>query len=159
MLGYAGEKGFGITQTCHPDRYPKGLNEYLHHEVVDASNAWPQDMWFENPIVAVKQVAAMPTTKEGTTTKPYTKTLVFFQSTGATNIIGVNSLPSASLYATVESRGIKPNKRYWGIKQNEARATYLGHYYGVNNVDHMIKMQRYATQRGNTGMHPSSMLC
>ena len=127
--------------------------------MVDASNAWPQAMRFENPIVVVKQVAATPTAKEGTTTKPYTKTRVCFQSTGATNIIGVNSLPSASLYGTVESRGMKPNKRYWGIEQNEARATYLGHYYGVDNVDHMIKMQRYATQRGNTGMHPSSMLC
>ncbi len=96
-------------------------------------------MRFKNPIVVVKQVAAMPTAKEGTTTKPYTKTLVSFQSTGATNIIGVSNLPSASLYATVKSRGKKPNKRYWGIEQNEARATYLGHYYGVDNADHMIK--------------------
>jgi hypothetical protein len=55
------------------------------------------------------------------------------------NIIGVNNLPSASLYATVKSRGKKPNKKYWGIEQNEERAVYLGHYYGVDNVNHMIK--------------------
>ena len=27
----------------------------------------------------------------------------------------------------------------WGIEQNEARETYLGHYYGIDNLDHMIK--------------------
>ena len=147
VLDYAGERGFSIAQTCRRDRYPEGLKEYLHHEVVDASNALPRAMRFENPIVAVKQVAATPTAEEGTTSKPYTKTLVSFQSTGTTNIIGVNNLPSASLYATVKSRGKKPNKRYWGIEQNEARATYLGHYYGVDNVDHMIKNAkiRYTT--------------
>jgi len=116
VLDYAGEKGFGITQTCCRDRYPEGLKEYLHHEVVDASNARPRAMRFENPIVAVKQVAATPTANEGTTTKLCTKTLVSFQSTGATNIISVNNLPSASFYATVKSRGKKPNKRYWGIE-------------------------------------------
>ncbi len=27
----------------------------------------------------------------------------------------------------------------WGIEQNEARETYLTHYYGLDNADHMIK--------------------
>ena len=27
----------------------------------------------------------------------------------------------------------------WGTKGNEARSTYLGHYYGLDNADHMIK--------------------
>ena len=65
--------------------------------------------------------------------------MVSFQSTGATNICGVNNLPSADLYVTVKARGKGPARRVWGIEQNEARATYLGHYYGVDNVDHMIK--------------------
>ena len=47
VLDYAGEKGFGITQTCCWDRYPKGLKEYLHHEVVDANNARPRAMRFK----------------------------------------------------------------------------------------------------------------
>ena len=32
------------------------------------------------------------------------------------------------------------NKRVWGIEQNEGRETYLGHYYGVDNTDHMINI-------------------
>lgn len=96
------------------------------------------------PIVAIKPVEE---TNYQHPTKAYTKTLVSFQSTGATNISGVNNLPSAGLYVSVKSRGKKPNKRHWGIEQNEARATYLGHYYGVDNVDHMIKNAkiRYTT--------------
>ena len=31
------------------------------------------------------------------------------------------------------------NRRHWGIKQNEARSTYLGYYYRIDNVDHKIK--------------------
>ncbi len=103
----------------------------------------PKAVRFEKPIVAVKQVPAGE--KDGKATKPYTKTMVSFQSTGATNISSVNILPSANMYVTVKSQGKKPNRRHWGIKQNEARQTYLGHYYGVDNVDHMIKnaMIRY----------------
>ena len=85
----------------------------------------------------MKQV---PTRGDGeATTKPYTKTMVSFQSIGATNICGENNLPSADLYVTFKARGKGTARRVWGIEQNEARATYLGHYYGVDNVDHMIK--------------------
>ena len=97
-------------------------------------------MRFEKPIVAVRQVPAGE--KDGKATKPYTKTMVSFQSTGRTNISGVNNLPLADLYVTVKSRGKNPNRRHWSIEQNEARQTYLGHYYGVDNVDHMIKNAR-----------------
>ena len=51
-------------------------------------------------IVAVRQVPARE--KNGKATKPYTKTMVSFQSTGATNISGVNNLPLADLYVTVK---------------------------------------------------------
>ena len=141
VLDYAGSKGFGITQTCRRDRFPDGLKNYLHHEVVNANDARPKAMRFQKPIVAIKQV---PTRGDGeATTKPYTKTMVSFQSTGATDICSVNNLPSADLYVTVKARGKGPARRVWGIEQNEARATYLRHYYGVDNVDHMIKMQRF----------------
>ena len=145
VLDYAGERDFGITQTCHRDRFLVGLKEYLHHEVVDAKDARPKAMRFEKPIIAVKQVPAGK--NDGKATKPYTKTLVSFQSTGATNISGMNNLPSVNLYVTVKSRCKKPNQRHWGIEQNKARQTYLGYYYGVDNVDHMIKNAkiRYTT--------------
>ncbi len=146
MLDYAGWKGFGITQPCCWDRFSEGLKEYLHHEVVDAGDALPKAMRFLKPIVAVKQVPAEDLGGVGVT-KVYTKTLVSFQSTGATNISGVNNLSSANLYVTVKGRGKHPNRQYWGIKQNKAQQTYLGHYYGINNVDHIIENAkiRYTT--------------
>ena len=101
VLDYAGSKGFGITQMCRRDRFPDGLKNYLHHEVVNANDARLKAMRFQKPIVAIKQV---PTRGEGeATTKPYTKTMVSFQSTGATNFCGVNNLPSADLYVTVKA--------------------------------------------------------
>jgi hypothetical protein len=103
VLDYAGRKGFGITQTCCCDRFPEGLKEYLHHEVVNAGDARPKAMRFENLIVAVKLVLAG--NDGGVAMKPYTKTLVLFQSTGATNISGFNNLLSANLYVTVKLQG------------------------------------------------------
>ncbi len=107
VLDYAGRKGFGITQICCCDCFPEGLKEYLHHEVVNAGDARPKAMRFEKPIVAVKQVPAG--NDGGVATKPYTKTLVSFQSTSATNISGVNNLPSANLFVTVKLQGKTPN--------------------------------------------------
>ncbi len=75
----------------------------------------------------------------GGSTKAYTRTLVSFQSTGATNICGVNNLPSMTNYVSKKARGKGKTKRVWGIEQNEARETYLCHYYGIDNFDHMIK--------------------
>ena len=142
ILDYAGERGFGITQTCRRDRFPTGLKEYLHSEKVTA-NIIPQAkaMRFKQPIVAIKQVEATDVSKA------YTKTFVSFQSTGPTNIGGVNNLPSATLYSSQKQRGQKPNIRRWAIEQNEARQTYLGTYWGIDAVDHMIKIAgiRYIT--------------
>ena len=74
--------------------------------MVDAKDVQPKAMWFEKLIIAVMQVPAGK--KDGKATKPYTKTLVSFQSTGATNISGMNNVPLAKLYVTVKSRGTKP---------------------------------------------------
>ncbi len=141
VLDYAGRNGFGITQTCCRDCFLEGLKEYLHHDVVNAGDARPKAMRFEKLIVAVKQVLAG--NDGGVATKPYTKTLVSFQLTGTTNTSGINNLPSANLFVTVKLRGKMPNRRYWGIENNETRATYLGHYYGFDNVDHMIKNAKF----------------
>ncbi len=53
----------------------------------------------------------------------------------------------ANLYVTIKSQGKNPNHFFWGIEQNKARVTYLGQYYGVNKVNHMIKnaKNRYTT--------------
>lgn len=74
--------------------------------------------------------------------KGFTRTHVSFQSTGATNIAGVNNLPSLSFYVSVKGRSRGATRRLWGIEQNEARQLYLGTYYGVDNVDHMIKIAK-----------------
>ena len=100
MLDYAGRKGYGITQTMRRDRYPEGLAPYLHHDKVLAGDPRAKAMRFMQPIVAIKQVEE---TNDQHPTKAYTKTLVSFQSTGATNISGVNNLPSAGLYVSVKS--------------------------------------------------------
>jgi hypothetical protein len=75
-------------------------------------------MRFENPIVAVKQVQA--TTED----KAYQRTHVSFQSTGATNISGVNNLSLCKLSVSRRERGVGDNKCTWGIEWNEACGTY-----------------------------------
>ena len=79
-------------------------------------------MQFEQPIVAIKQC------KETEETKAHTKTFVSFQSTGGTSV-------NVKLYVHKRKLG----KFYWGIEENEARETYLGGYYGLDNADHMVK--------------------
>ena len=133
VMDYIGQKGFGITVTCRRDRLPAGLKPYLHHEKKDSTDARAKVMRYQNPICCIKQVA---TSGLG---EAYTKTLVSFQSTGSTNIAGVNNLPSLSLYVSEKSRGRGKNKRKWGVEMNEAREIYLKHYSGVDAADHMIK--------------------
>ncbi len=55
-------------------------------------------MRYENPIVAVRQVEV---TNES---MAYTENIVSFQSTGPTNISGVNNLPSLQLYVAKRER-------------------------------------------------------
>ncbi len=71
-------------------------------------------MQYKNPIVAIKQVKAV---KES---KAYTENIVSFQSTGPTNISGVNNLPSLRLYVTKRESGRGAEKRIWGIEQSKA---------------------------------------
>ena len=130
-----------MTVTTRRDRFPSGLKSYFHHAKELATKLITKVIRYENPIVAIKQVKA--TGDE----KAYTKTHVSFQSTGATNISGVNNLPSCGLYVTAKSRGQGSHKRTWGIEQNEGRHTYLSTYFGLDNVDHIISMAmiRYIT--------------
>ena len=133
VMDYLGERGYGMTCTCRRDRLPSQMKSYLHHEKVNSADSKVKVMRFQKPIVAIKQVPA------GEDTLAYTKTLVSFQSTGPTNITGVNNLKSCELYVSKKDRGRKDNKYVWAIEQNEARETYLGHYFGIDITDHMIK--------------------
>lgn len=133
IMDYAGGLGFGLTMTCRRDRFPTGLKMYFHHDKTTPKDQRSKCMRFESPIVAVKQVA------ETATTKAFQRTHVSFQSTGATNISGVNNLSSCNLSVSRRERGIGENKRIWGIEWNEARQLYLKTYWAVDNVDHMIK--------------------
>ena len=60
--------------------------------------------------MAVRQVEA---TNESMV---YMENIVSFQSTGPTNISGVNNLPSLQLYVTKSERGRGADTRVWGIE-------------------------------------------
>jgi hypothetical protein len=94
-MNLLGREGYGTTMTNSRDRFPDGLKPYLHHEMVQPGCPKAKAMRFEMPIVAIKQV---PVPADDESAKAYTRTMVSFQSTGATNICGVNNLPSVSLY-------------------------------------------------------------
>ncbi len=81
VMDFLGWKGYGTTMTNRRDRFPKGLKPYLHHDKVVAGCQKAKAFCYEMPIVAIKQQPAM-----GESTKAYTRTLISFQSTGATNI-------------------------------------------------------------------------
>jgi hypothetical protein len=119
------------------------MKPFLHHNKVVAGYQKAKAFCYEMlMIVAVKQQPAM-----GGSTKAYTRTLVSFQSSGAMNICGVNNLLSVTNYVSKKARGKGKTKRVWGIEQNEAQETYLHHYYGIDNLDHVIKntSNRYIT--------------
>ncbi len=147
VMDWLGRKGYGAIMTNRQDRLPKGLKPYLHHDKVVAGCPKAKAMHFAMPIVAIKQ---QPAVEES---KAYTKTLVPFQSTGATNICGVNNLPSVTNYVSKKVRGKGKTKCVWGIEQNKAREMYLHHFYGIDNLDHVIKIQASGILRGNIGMH------
>lgn len=133
VMSFMGENGFGMTCTCRRDRFPPGLKRYFNHEKVVSTDKRTRVARFEQPIFAVNRVQAKDDKK------PYTRTMVSFQSTGATNIAGVNNLLSLTLFVQPKFRGAKKNKFAWATEQNEGRAVYLNHYHGVDSMDHMIK--------------------
>jgi hypothetical protein len=133
VMDWLRRKGYGGTMTNRQGHFPKGLMPYLHHNKVVAGCPKAKAVHFAMPIVAIKQ---QPAVEES---KAYTKTLVSFQSMVAINICGVNNLPLVTNYVSKKVRGKGKTKRVWGIEQNEVQETYLRHYYGINNLDHMIK--------------------
>jgi hypothetical protein len=152
-MDWLGRKGYGATMTNRRDHFPKGLKPYLHHDKVVAGCPKAKAMHFAVPIVAIKQ---QPAVEES---KAYTKTLVSFQSMGATNICGVNNLLLMTNYVSKKVRGKGKTKCVWGIEQNKAQETYLRHYYGINNLDHIVGQNRNLrkARRTDTRRHPRRM--
>lgn len=132
---YMGEEGFGYTCTTRRDRLPSAIDKkYLNAlKQMDTSSNHLKVACYENPIVAVKRVESLESTKA------YTHCLVSFQSTGTTNITCINALPSCKLYVTTKEQGQGKNKHKWGIENNEGRELYLSTYWAVDAVDKLIK--------------------
>ena len=87
MMKFMGGKEYVFTVTCRRDCFPVGIKQYLHQEKIKAGGKMAKTMRYENPIV-LRQVEA--TNEE----MAYTENIVSFQSTGPTDISGVNNLPS-----------------------------------------------------------------
>ena len=86
-----------------------------------------------NPVVAVKDVIAHEEKKA------YRQVHVLFQSTSSCNISTVNALPGCKVDVAKRERGVRENKRVWGIEMNAGRALYLGTYSRIDSIDHLIK--------------------
>jgi tartrate dehydratase beta subunit/fumarate hydratase class I family protein len=78
-------KGYRITVTCCRDCFHTNIKEYIHREKNKPGDKMAKVMRYENPIVGVRQVKATKVSKA------YTENIVSFQSTGPTNISGVNN--------------------------------------------------------------------
>jgi hypothetical protein len=65
-----------------------------------------------------------------------------FQSTSSCYISTVNALSSCNMSIQRHERGRGDNKRYWGIKMNDARTLYLGSYYRIDCINCLIQNSR-----------------
>ena len=145
ILNWLGELGLGATVTCRRDRLPKEITDtYLHKKKTDSSPR-PKAARYFNPIVAVKNVAAV----DGK--KGHQRVHTSFQSTSSCNISGVNALSSCNMSIRRRERGRGENKRYWGIEMNDARSLYLQSYYRIDCIDHLIQNARIFIEAGNIG--------
>jgi hypothetical protein len=62
-----------------------------------------------------------------------------FQSTSSCNISTVNALSTSNKLIQRCEHGLGDNKRYWSIKINHAWTLYLGSYYRIGCIDHLIQ--------------------
>ena len=105
------------------DRLPKDVpSTYWHKERTDSSQTCKVARLF-NPVVAVKDVISHEEK---------------FQSTSSCNISTVNALPGCKVDVAKRERGVRENKRTWGIEMNAGRAIYLGTYSIIDSIDHLI---------------------
>jgi hypothetical protein len=74
--------------------------------------------------------------------KGYQRVHTSFQSTSSCNISTVNALSSCNMSIRRRERGRGDNKRHWGIEMNHARSLYLGSYFRIDCIDHLIQNAR-----------------
>ena len=51
----------------------------------------------------------------------------------------MNALPGCKVDVAKRERGVRWNKRTWGIEMNAGRVLYLGTYSRIDSIDHLIK--------------------
>jgi hypothetical protein len=136
VFKFLGELGFGATMTCRRDRLPKEIPEANLHKKKTDSSPRPKAARFFNPINAVQKV---PPAEEK---RGYQRVHTSFQSTSSCNISTVNALSSCTKSIRRRERGRGNSKRHWGIEMNDARALYLGSYYRIDCIDHLIQNAR-----------------
>jgi hypothetical protein len=110
--------------TCRRDRLPTGVPADNLCKKKTSNEARPKAARFNQPINLVKIVSA----DEAANKKGYVRVHTTFQSTSSCNILTVNALNECSMYVRKRERGRKENKRFWGIKMNDARKLYLCTY-------------------------------
>ena len=131
-----GKNGLGLIMTVRRDRLPKGVpSKYIHKDGTDIKAHSKAESYLK-PIVMVKKE------KEFEVGHKYEHVHTTFQSTSSCNIQVVNMMNQCSYYNTMKERGAGDNKRVWNIKMNESRAMYLGMYYKVDCIDHLIQNSR-----------------
>jgi hypothetical protein len=124
-----------VFQSLLPDP-TKIKKEFWHKDKTD-SCARSKAARYVDPVVAVKLVPADPS--KGA--EAYEVVHTSFQSTSSCNITSVNALNACKLSVRTKHRGKEKDghKRTWGIEMNEARQLYLGSYFRIDTIDHLIK--------------------
>ena len=113
-----------IITTVRRDRLPGGVPaEYMHKQKTQPGGKRPKAARDLNPIVMTKG----------------NRTHVTFQSTSSCNIGGVNVGGKVKYFTTPKSRGRGNKKRTWEIENNTYRQRYLGTYWTVDRLDHLVK--------------------
>jgi len=131
VMKYALDNDFGILMTCRRDRFPIGKESQYVHKEKSGTDWRTKAARYQHPVVAIKPA------EEHNDNSLYQ--FISFQSTGACNFIGVNSLNNCNLYVTPKERGRKEFKRHWAIENNEGRQLYLSSYGAIDRMDHYIK--------------------
>eukprot|EP00041_Stephanoeca_diplocostata_P000001 m.12926 g.12926 ORF g.12926 m.12926 type:complete len:802 (+) comp10001_c0_seq2:461-2866(+) len=135
MLDEVAERNFGLLGTVARNRLPVvGKSVACWHKEklpsIGAKCKSAKQARLATPIIGVRKAK-----KRASVDIVYTS----FQSTGATNIVSVNSFPKMYTAKRFKKRGRGKNQRKWQIEWNTARALYLAHYNSIDVVDHLVQ--------------------
>lgn len=115
-----------LLHTARRDRLPKGVpDEYLCKAKTAPGDARARAARFVPPI----------TLTQGT------KVHISFQSTSSCNLGSVNMMSEVRCFVTEKGRGRGDKRRVWYIENNTGRRRYLGTYWVIDRLDHLIGRQ------------------